>query len=97
MFCTLGIVPKIEFYLKADVRGLRFFMFLKSWKTLKKLQLYVFSDSFDTDWSILLSIHKKIRWACVRSILMPQTYHIAHLNGYARKISGVPLILTWCQ
>ena len=59
MFCTLGIVPKIKFYLKADVQGLRFL--IEKLKNPRKncIELYVFSDSFDTDWSILLSIHKK--------------------------------------
>ena len=33
----------------------------------------------------------------VRSILMPRTFHIAHLNRHTRKISGVPLKVTWCQ
>ena len=33
----------------------------------------------------------------VRSILMPPTFHIAHLDHHTRKISGVPLKVTWCQ
>ena len=33
----------------------------------------------------------------LRSILMPLTLHIAHLNCHCCNISGVPLRLTWCQ
>ena len=33
----------------------------------------------------------------VRSILMPRTFHIAHLNRHTRKISGVPLKTAWCK
>ena len=36
-------------------------------------------------------------WSGVRSILMPPTFHIAHLDHHTRKISGVPLKVTWCQ
>jgi len=35
--------------------------------------------------------------ACVRSILMPPTSHIAILNCHTPKFSGVGLKLTWCQ
>ena len=31
------------------------------------------------------------------SILMPLTFHIAHLNHHTREISGVPLKLTCCH
>ena len=33
----------------------------------------------------------------VRSILMPPTFHIAHLNCHTCKISGAKLKLIWCQ
>ena len=33
----------------------------------------------------------------VRSILMPRTFHIAHLNRHTRKISGVPLKTARCK
>ena len=39
---------------------------------------------------------EKLR-ARVRSILMPPTFHIASLNRYTPKFSGVPHKLTWCH
>ena len=40
---------------------------------------------------------KKIRRPAADSILMLPTFHIAHLNHYTPKFSGVPQKLTWCQ